>query len=95
MKLSDAQYGALRQMVEFGPVTAEEIVGPKAIDGSRRVKLQCNYFTAATLSRLEEAGLVTVQRVVAPTPVNAAGKAGNGRNVLTIDITDAGIAAVL
>ena len=94
MKLSDAQWGALWQIVSFGPITAEEIIMPKAMDGSQRVKLQCHYFSAATLSRLEGAGFVTVQRCASQRPVSATGQAGHRRNTLTIDITDAGRAKI-
>ncbi len=93
MRLSDAQFGALWQLIDHGPVIAEEIVLSQAMDGSRRTKLQCHLLTAATLSRLEAEGLVAVQRCPAQRPVNAAGKAGHRRNLLTIDITDAGRAA--
>lgn len=94
MKLSDAQWGALRQIVDHGPISAEEIVMPPAMDGSRRTKLQCHCLSQATLQRLETAGLVTVTRTPEARPVNAVGRAGHRRNAITVQITDAGRAAV-
>jgi hypothetical protein len=94
MKLSDAQWGALRQIVDHGPISAEEVVMPPAMDGSRRTKLRCHCLTSATMARLEDAGLITVARAVEARPVNAVGKAGHRRNSLVVDITDAGRAAV-
>ena len=90
VKLSNAQWGALHQLADFGPIEAKEIVMPPAMDGSRRTKLDCHYFTAATLSMLETAGLVAVMRNQAARPTNACGKAGHQRIALVIHITDEG-----
>ena len=94
MKLSDAQWGALRQIVDFGPISGEEVVMPPAMDGSRRTKLQCTCLTKATMERLEADGLVIVTRVAEPRPTNAVGKAGHRRNSVMVHITDTGRAAV-
>jgi hypothetical protein len=94
MKLSDAQWGALRSIVDHGPISADEVVLPPAMDGSRRTKLQCNRLTKPTMERLEAEGFVIVTRVPEARPVNAVGKAGHRRNSLMVHITDAGRAAV-
>lgn len=94
MKLSDAQWGALRQIVDHGPINAEEVVMPPKMDGSRRTKLRCHCLTQATMDRLEASGLVIVTRVPEAHPVNAVGKAGHRRNSVMVHITDTGRAAV-
>lgn len=94
MKLSDAQWGALHQIVKHGPISAEEIIMPPAMDGSRRTKMRCHCLTAATMARLENAGFVTVTRTAEARPVNAVGKSGHRRNSLIVDITEAGRTAV-
>lgn len=93
-RISDAQWGALSHLIDHGPITAEEIVMPAAMDGKRRTKLRCHCLTQATLSRLEADGLVSVTRTAEARPVNAVGKAGHRRNSVKVEITDAGRAAV-
>jgi hypothetical protein len=94
MKLSDAQFGALWHLADHGPVTAEEIIGPRNMAGKRKTTLKIHSMTAATINRLEAGGLVTVERIAAPRPVNAVGTPGHKRNTLTITITDAGRKAI-
>ncbi len=94
MKLSDAQYGALRTLSEFGPKEAIEVVGPVRMDGKRDVKLQWNVATGQTLRKLEDARLVEVVRIDLGRPLNAVGVAGRARRRLTISITDAGREAI-
>ena len=94
MKLSDAQWGALRQIVDHGPINAEEVVLPPAMDGSRKTKLRCHCLSRATMARLEADGLVIVTRVPEARPTNAVGKKGHRRNSIMVHITDAGRAAV-
>ena len=93
-KLTAAQFGALCTLRDFGPATATEVLMPPAMGGTRRAKLQWNVATGPTLSTLESAGFVSVHRATAPGPKNAVGKAGHPRRILTIAITDAGIAAL-
>ena len=94
MKLTDAQWGALRSIIDHGPISAEEVVMPPAMDGSRRTKLRCNRITKPTMERLESEGLVIVTRVPEPRPVNAVGKSGHRRSSVMVHITDDGRAAV-
>jgi hypothetical protein len=94
VKLSDAQFGVLWHLVDHGPIKAEEIVGPRKMDGTWKTTLQCHCMTAATMSRLEAEELVTVERVPAPRPINAVMKLGRKRNLLTIRITEAGRKAI-
>jgi hypothetical protein len=93
-KISDAQFGVLHQLLEFGPITAEEIKLPPAMDGSRRTKLRCNYLTAATMQKLEIGGFISVRRESAKAPVNAVGESGRQRRTITIEITGEGRAAI-
>lgn len=94
MKLTDAQFSALHTLAEFGPKTGTEVRLAPAMDGSRRIKLECHFLTAPTLAKLETDGLVSVVRTSLPTPTNAVGKSGHARRSLTINITDAGRAAL-
>jgi hypothetical protein len=94
MKLSDAQWGALFQLAEHGPIVAKEIILPVAMDGSRRTKLQCHCLTKATMDRLEAEGLVVVKRAALSRPVNAVGKAGHRRNEVVVHITAKGTEAL-
>lgn len=94
MKLSDAQFGALSTLQQFGPNDAIEVIGPPRMDGTREVKLQWNGASGATLGKLEAAGLVSVNRKPLGRPRNAVGKPGRPRRGLTISITDAGRAAL-
>lgn len=89
-KLTDAQWGALRQIIDFGPIEAEEIVGPPAMNGQRKTTLRCHCLTKPTMERLEADRLVIVTRVPEKRPVNAVGKAGHRRNSVMVHITDAG-----
>jgi hypothetical protein len=92
-KISDAQFGALDTLIQFGPVKAIEVAGPKSMDGSRKIKLECHAMSPATLANFEANGYVTVTRTPIATPVNAVGKKGNARRALVITITEAGRAA--
>lgn len=94
MVLTDAQYGALHQIVEHGPISAEEILGPQNMAGARKIKFVCNSVTAATMQKLLALDLISVERVAKERPVNAVGKQGHRRNAVTINITEAGRAAV-
>jgi hypothetical protein len=94
MKLTDAQFGALQGIIDHGPAMGEEIVGPPAMDGTRRTKLSCHRISRGTLERLAADGLVIVTRVPEARPVNAVGKPGNRRNSVMVHITDAGRAAL-
>lgn len=94
MKLTDAQFSALHTLAEFGPKGGTEIRMPPAMDGTRRIKLECNILTAPTLARLEGEGLVSVARGEASAPKNAVGKSGHLRRPVTITITEAGRAAL-
>ncbi len=94
MQLTDAQFSALHTLAEFGPKTGTEVRMAPAMDGSRRIKLECHFLTAPTLAKLEAEGLVAVERGPASAPKNAVGKSGHARRPLTITITDAGRAAL-
>lgn len=89
VKLSPAQFGLLRTLREFGPQSAIEVAMPPAMDGSACTKIEGN-IAAATLNRLLDAGMVSVERKLLPRLVNAVGKPGRRRVSLTISITDAG-----
>lgn len=94
MTLTDAQFSALHTLAEFGPKAGTEILMPAAMDGSRRVKLECHILTAPTLAKLEAAGLVTVERGTIAAPKDAVGRSGRQRRAITIAITGAGRAAL-
>jgi hypothetical protein len=94
MKLTDAQAGALHTLAQFGPKQGVEVRMPPAMDGSRRIKLECHIMNAPTLAKLEASGLVSVVREQLPTPKNAVGKSGHARRSVTISITEAGRAAL-
>jgi len=93
-KLSDAQWGFLRSIEDFGPRTAIEVIGPPKMDGSRRIKLENCAVSAATLDNLRRRGLVHIERGEVKRPVNAVGKKGNTRTQIAISLTDAGRAAI-
>lgn len=95
MKLTDAQFGALCTLNDHGPRTGTEVRMPPAMDGTRRIKLECHFMTAPTLAKLEEAGLVSVVRGDASRPVDAVGRRGHARREITIQITEAGRAALM
>jgi hypothetical protein len=90
MKLTDAQFGTLNTLAEFGPQQAVEVHGPRGMDGKRKVRLEWRGVSAQALAKLSSDGLVHVARKPLPRPVNAVGKAGHPRTALTISITDAG-----
>lgn len=90
MKLTDAQFGFLSTLQEFGPRDAIEVVGPPAMDGKRKVKLESHLGSSATLAALERAGFVDVRRESLGRPKNAVGKRGHERIQLWIKITDSG-----
>lgn len=94
MKLTDAQYGALHTLREFGPKSAIEILLAPAMDGSIKAQLQCHFVSAPTLARLEADGLVHVSRSEAVAPIDCTGRKGRKRRKLFIDITDKGRAAL-
>lgn len=94
MKLTDAQFGWLSTLSEFGPSDAIEVVGPPAMDGSRKVKLESHLGSTVTLSALERSGLVAVRRQSFGRPQNAVGKRGHERIQIRITITDEGRAAL-
>jgi DNA-binding MarR family transcriptional regulator len=94
VKLTDAQFSALHTLAEFGPKTGTEVRMAPAMDGTRRIKLECHFLTAPTLARLEADGLVSVARGEAAAPINAVGKLGHARRQITISITDAGRSAL-
>lgn len=94
MKLSDAQFGALSTLREFGPIRAVEVQGPRGMDGKRKTKLECHVMNIATLSKLQSDGLVTVSRTPLPRVKNAVGKVGHPRIALTITATETGISAL-
>ena len=94
MKLSDAQFGILDRLAVHGPATAIEIAGPRGIDGKRKVSLQWDGTSKASLDKIQAAGWVTIARKPLPAPVNAVGAKGNPRVQITITITEAGRAAL-
>lgn len=58
-KLTDAQFSALHTLAEFGAKEGMEVLMPPAMDGSRRIKVECYLATGPTIARLEAAGLIT------------------------------------
>ena len=94
MKLSDGQFGALSTLAQFGPKTAVQIAGPVGMDGKRKLSLQWNVATAATLTKLVDAGLAVVVPGEIERPTDATGRKGRPRRTLTISITEAGRAAL-
>lgn len=94
MKLSDAQFGALSTLAQFGPKELVEIHGPRGMDGRRKITVQ-GLMSAPTLAKLEQAHLIAVDRSgKGSRPVNAVGKSGNLRFSLIVSITEAGRAAL-
>jgi len=91
MKLSDAQFGTLTTLREHGPVNAIEVAGPAGMDGKRKTKLECHLLNAATLAKLEGAGLVAVSRSEFYRPKDATGRAGKPRRNVCISITAEGL----
>lgn len=94
MKITDAQFGLLHQLREFGPINTHEVHGPRGMDGKRKVKLETSKLTAATLERLCEMGLVAVSRGDPFYPPNAVGKGGHKRVPICISITADGLGAL-
>lgn len=94
MKLSDAQFGVLSTLNEFGPVNAVEIEGSLGMDGTRKAKLECHVLNAATLAKLEDAGLVAVSRGTTYRPTDATGRKGRPRRNVCISITADGLGYV-
>lgn len=92
MKLSDAQFGALHNLQQFGMVRGVEVLQP--VDGGHRWGLKCHLLTAPTLAALERDGLVETKRNPLPAPKNAVGKKGNRRREVFISISDKGKAAL-
>lgn len=92
MKLSDAQFGFLQTLIDYGPQTITEVHGPRGMDGKRKITLQGS-IAGPTLTKLEDAAMIHVARGEAQRPINAVGKAGNRRVTLTVTVTEAGRAA--
>lgn len=93
-KLSDAQWSVLAHIEAHGPFKALEVMGPRKMDGSRKIKIESNVLNVATLDNLSRRGLVHVERGETRRPVNAVGKSGHARTDLTISLTEAGRAAI-
>lgn len=91
MKLSDAQFGALHQLREFGPINTVEIAGPPGMDGKRKTKLDTGKLTAATLSKLVSLGLVAIVHGEIYRPTDATGRKGHPRRNVCISITTKGL----
>ena len=94
MKLSDAQFGVLHQLKEFGPINTLEIAGPPGMDGKRKVKLETGKLTAATLAKLLDMGLVAISRGEVFRPTDATGKRGHQRRPVCISITAEGLGQI-
>lgn len=84
MKLSDAQFGALCTLRDFGPQAATVVNEPN------RARLEWNVASMPTITKLEAAGFISITRKPVPRPVNAVGKRGHPRLALVISITPAG-----
>jgi len=93
-KLTDAQFGALCTLRDHGPKDAVEVLNPPAMDGPRKIKLECHFMAWPTLDRLEQLGLINVQRGPARMPKDAVGRSGKARRPVVITISDKGRAAV-
>lgn len=93
MKLTDAQFGALSTLAQFGPKELVEVHGPRGMNGIPKITIQ-GIMSAPMLAKLTAHGLVSVSRKPVPAPKNAVGKRGNARFSLTVSITDAGRAAL-
>lgn len=91
MKLSDAQFGALHQLREFGPINTFEIAGPADMSGKRKTKLDTGQLSAATLSKLVTMGLVAVSHGEIFRPTDATGRKGHPRRPVCISITADGL----
>jgi DNA-binding MarR family transcriptional regulator len=94
MKLTDAQFGALHTLNQFGPSAAVEVLQAPNMAGVRKVKLQWHVANAATLSKLEAAGLVAVARKPVTRAHDAVGRLGLPKREIQISITEAGRAAI-
>lgn len=94
MRITDSQFGALCTLRDFGPRDGEEILLPRGMDGKRKTRLSCHLMVSTTLQRMEDQGLVSVERGEYRAPKNAVGKSGHPRRPITISITDKGRAAL-
>ena len=94
MKLTDAQFGVLHQLREFGPINTYEVEGPPNMAGKRKVRLETSKLTSATLDALLAKKLVTVSRGEAFRPTDATGKPGHKRRPIYIDISLDGLTAI-
>ena len=94
MKLTNAQYCALCSLRDHGPSKGVETSGPPAMDGTRKIKLECHLMTHPTLRQLEALGFVSVYRGEVRRAVNAVGKRGIPRRDIAISITETGRAAL-
>ena len=96
MTLSDTQFAVLNCLNEFGMKTAIEVLGPIGMDGKRKVaRLEWNVANKVTLAKLEGAGFVSVKRAEPTRPADATGRLGHPRREISIEITDAGRAALM
>lgn len=91
MKISDAQFGVLHQLKEFGPINTYEIAGPAGMDGKRKTKLDTGKVSAAALANLVTMGLVAVSYGEIFRPTDATGRKGHPRRNVCISITADGL----
>ena len=91
MKISDAQWGVLHQLKEFGPINTHAIHGPKDMSGKRKTRLETHLLTEATLTKLVDLGLVTVSYGQAFFPLDATGRKGHKRRPICIAISTVGL----
>lgn len=94
MKLSNAQFGALSTLNDYGQKAAIEVIGPPAMNGNRYIKLECHFMATKTMAALEEARLIHVARQPGTAPKDAVGRKGKTRRKVIIAITDKGRAAL-
>ncbi len=91
MRISDAQYGVLHQLKEFGPINTSEVYGPLNMAGERKVKLETGKLTKTTLDKLVSLGLVAVSHGEPYRPADATGRRGHTRRPICISITVDGL----
>jgi hypothetical protein len=89
-RLTDAQFGVLCRLVDYGDICAEEIPGPVGPNGKRKSRLISPYLNITTLKKMEDEGLVTVRRSPISQARGTGGKKGLPRKLATISITPAG-----
>jgi hypothetical protein len=91
MKISDAQFGALSTLREFGSINAVEVRVPDDMNGKFKVKLECHVMNVATMRKLEAAKLVAVSRGATYQLTDATGLRGHARRNVCISITADGL----